>query len=79
MAYYNIMKAARGWAVCIVGGGYAVKRWRCGHWHLSTASRLRATAQHREPATPLRIGNGFADATSETYCRFSVFFIAVAW
>ncbi|WP_286530234.1 hypothetical protein [Duncaniella freteri] len=25
--------------------------------------------QHREPATPPRIGNGFADATSETYCR----------
>lgn len=24
-------KAARGWAVCIVGGGYAVKRWRCKH------------------------------------------------
>ena len=27
---------------------------------------------------PPRIGNGFADATSETYCRSSVFFIAVA-
>ena len=33
-----------------------------------------ATAEHREPATPPRIGNGFADATSETYCRYSVFF-----
>lgn len=30
--------------------------------------------QHREPGTPPRIGNGFADATSETYCRSSVFF-----
>lgn len=37
-----------------------------------------APAEHREPATPPRIGNGFADATSETLCRSSVFFIAVA-
>ena len=28
--------------------------------------------------TASRFGNGFADATSETYCRPSVFFIAVA-
>ena len=39
--FYTYRKAARGWAVCIVGG--------C-----------------------------FADATSVTYCRSSVFFIAVA-
>ena len=33
---------------------------------------------HPKAATPLRISNGFADATSETYCRSSVFFFAVA-
>ena len=37
-----------------------------------------APAGHREPATPPRFGNGFADATSETLRRSSVFFFAVA-
>ena len=47
-------KAASGWTVFIVGGSYAVKRWRCEHWHLSTASRLWATAKHRELSENLR-------------------------
>lgn len=37
----------------------AVVRWRwTSHWHLPTASRLWATAEHREPATASRFGNG---------------------
>lgn len=75
----QLSKAARGRAVCIVGGGCR-RRKMTVQALTSSFDRLRlwATAEHRVPSTPQRAANGFADATSETYCRFSVFLFAVA-
>lgn len=55
-------KAARGWAVCIVGGVCHLRKMTVQAL-TSSFDRLRlwATAKHREPSTPPKAGNGFAD------------------
>ena len=65
MAYYNIMKAARGWAVCIVGGGYAVNKVTVSRSSLTPFDRIAPTGNCGTPRT----GNASEDWQRLRWCR----------